>query len=84
MVELTGVDWKCVNSDCDGVLGRIIRGELVLNNTRANTDGVNLVVRCPSCGATKCWFAKDRATISAAVDVIKRLLDRASRQTERA
>lgn len=64
MSPLDSVDWSCVSPSCDGVLGKIIRGELVLaDDARANTDGTKVVVMCPKCGRTKVWYSKEQAII---------------------
>ena len=68
-----GTDWQCIERNCDGVLGRIVKGELVLDGAGANTDGVNLVVACPVCGRHKVWWAKDRSVIAAASVLITRM-----------
>ena len=79
---LSGQDWYCVDADCvngygkRSVLGRIIKGELVIDSARANTDGTRIVVICPKCGRPKTWFATDRKVISEAWMIMYRMIDK--------
>lgn len=51
--------WPCPN--CGYNLGQVLYGQLSLEGEiHANTDGPNLVMRCPKCGTIKTWYANDR------------------------
>lgn len=51
--------WPCPN--CSYLLGEVVYGQLYLKGEiLANTDGPNLVLRCPDCGTIKTWYANDR------------------------
>ena len=77
MSGLTGVPWRCLDDECPGVLGRIVRGELVVTRgSQVNTSETNLVVSCPVCGRPKVWYAKPRAVLAAASDVISDKVDK--------
>lgn len=58
--------WYC--QVCKKEIGNVVYGQLVIENVKANTDGSNLVVRCPHCGAIKTWYTNDR--LSAIIDEI--------------
>lgn len=59
--------WPCVK--CKESLGRIAFGEFVwTKGVEGSTDGVNVVFRCPHCGAPKVWFSKPRDRFTAAVE----------------
>ena len=71
-----GVDWKCVDDRCSGVLGRTVKGELVIDGVRANTDGASVIVYCPVCGRPKVWWVKDRAVLAAASSILSDKVDK--------
>lgn len=53
--------WPCPN--CGHNLGMVAYGQLVINDhLQANTDGSNLVLKCPKCGNRKVWYGSDRLT----------------------
>ncbi len=67
---------------CHGILGRIIKGELVLDKVRANTSGVNVIIACPVCGTIKTWWAKDRAVVGEALNVLSKAFGKLLQATE--
>ena len=77
---LEGSDWPCVR--CSTAIGRTVRGELIIDGAKANTDGTKLVITCPQCGTPKIWYAKDRAVIQEAVTVLLRMFEKLSRVGE--
>jgi len=57
--ERTSKVWYCPT--CKEEIGKVIYGQLYMEGSMiVNTDGPNLVVKCPHCGARKVWFARDR------------------------
>lgn len=51
--------WICPS--CGNTLGQVVFGELYINgNAELNTDGINVVVYCQSCGTRKIWYTEDR------------------------
>lgn len=67
-------NWYCINSECGGVIGLVIGGELSLHKTvnpeEVTTSGPNLIVKCPRCGQRKIWFTSD-----ASVRALNQLMD---------
>lgn len=56
--------WYCPS--CKEQIGSVVFGQLYLNGTMTvNTDGPNLIVKCPHCEARKIWYAQDRLNILA-------------------
>lgn len=82
---LEGQDWYCVDDKCfdkNGkrtVLGRIVKGELVVVGGRVNTDGTDVVVLCENCGHPKTWWPTDKKLIGSAYGSIGRVLDKVMR-----
>lgn len=53
--------WPCPN--CGHNLGMVAYGQLVISgNVQANTDGSNLIIKCPKCSNRKVWYGNDRLT----------------------
>lgn len=53
--------WPCPT--CGHNLGMVLYGQLLLDKgVQANTDGSNLVLKCPQCGNRKVWYGNDRLT----------------------
>jgi len=73
-------DWYCIDRECvdandkRSVLGRIIKGELVFSNVRANTDGTHVTVLCPLCGTPKTWFATDKKVVAEFWSVMNKVM----------
>jgi hypothetical protein len=85
---LDAQDWYCVDTKCvdtqgkRSVLGRIVRGELVINGVKANTDGTHVTVMCPTCGQPKTWFAADKKVVAEFWQVISRVMGRLMEVTD--
>ena len=77
---LEAQDWYCINRECAdatgkrSVLGRIVKGELVISGTPANTDGTHVTVLCPLCGTPKTWFATDKKVVAEFWAVMNRVM----------
>lgn len=75
-------DWYCIDRDCvnvrgrRSVLGRIVKGELVIDGVKANTDGTHLTVICPGCATPKTWFAADKKVVSEFWTVMNRTMSK--------
>jgi hypothetical protein len=51
--------WTCPS--CSHPIGQVMFGQLFMSgDMTVNTDGPNLVIKCPNCGGRKIWFASDR------------------------
>lgn len=51
--------WPCPS--CGYMLAEVVYGQLYIHgDIKANTDGPNLVLRCPECENIKVWYANDR------------------------
>lgn len=76
--------WPC---QCGVNLGNVAFGELQVSKdgcANINTDGVNLVLTCITCGTTKVWFAKAPSIENAFMDTIaKKVGDRVMKQVEK-
>lgn len=56
-------EWRCANRECGEVLGLVLFGQLYCDSTVSfNTDGADIVIRCPKCDRRKIWYASDRLT----------------------
>jgi rubredoxin len=73
--------WACPS--CEAEIGKVLFGQLYLSgDVTANTDGANIVIKCPACGARKIWFANDRMSIilsEIADQVVKKLASNQAR-----
>jgi len=66
--------WNCVV--CGTKMGDVVSGQLLFSGLSGNTDDSNFVLRCPSCGAPKTWYAYDkldRLIDSIAIRVVQRM-----------
>ena len=70
--------WVCIA--CGYVLGLLIGQELnPADKVKLRTQGANLVLTCPECGATKVWYPADPM-----LRVMKQFVDVIATETARA
>jgi len=59
MEERRSKPWVCPR--CQREIGRVMFRELYIDAAiSVNTDGPNLVCKCPDCSSYKTWYATDR------------------------
>lgn len=70
--------WVCIS--CGTSLGDLVGSELFpIDNAQVRTQGANLVITCPKCGARKVWYPADPM-----LRVLKQLIDVIASETARA
>ena len=70
--------WVCIS--CGDPMGTLIGSELnPLDGVTLRTQGANLVLTCPNCGARKIWYPADPM-----LRVLKQLIDVIATETAKA
>ena len=70
--------WVCIT--CGESLGTLIGQEIMpIDKAKIRTQGANLVITCPYCGARKIWYPADPM-----LRVLKQLIDVIATETARA
>lgn len=65
--------WRCYTPGCRGIMGTIVKGELILDAASedvelVSTEGAFVNVTCSKCGRPNRWVPKDSDLVSAVMN----------------